>query len=239
MNMGVSPYVEKSKSWLIKSILSNYFKAALINKEIYKNYCSGDDVTFSRLKELSELLYRSKEDLHLIYKRLKDPRKKIFEDVAKCQPTDAEQEFIYNIGLLFHKATIARELQYMLEYYESDADLDYLEIKKSMDDYVERLKHLFQKGASLLPAFLSNFQDDVVILSYFYENQQAVEEAIGDCLDRLLANMDGIVSDSPQVDVAAYFLESGWPERANIILSQALEINPNNERAKKMVAAFI
>lgn len=238
MGAGSCSYFEKSKSWLIKSILSNYFKAVLINKEIYQNYHSGADVTFSRLKELTELLYRSKEDLHLIYKRLTDPRNKIFEDVAKCQPSDAEQDFIYNIGLLFHKATVARELQYMLEYYESEADLDYMEIKNSLDDYVERLKRLFEKGISLLPSFLSNFQNDVVILSYFYENQQAVEEAIGDRLDRLFINVDGIASDDHQVDVAAYFWESGWPERAKNILSQALEVNPSNERARKMLIDF-
>lgn len=236
MTVDVCPYVQRSKSWLIKSVLTHYIKAAQLNREIFEKDRTGQDVTFARLKELSELLYRAKEDLHLIYKRLQDPRRKLFENVAKCQPNEGEQNFIHNIGLLFHKATVARELQYMLEYYESAGDLDYREIKRSLHEYIEKLMNLFEKGTKLLVDFLMNFRQDVVIISYFYENQQEIERAIGLALEGILKDFDGFFSENTQVQVADYFLASGWSDRAKKVLLCTLELYPNSVKAAKLLS---
>ena len=236
MTVDVCPYVMRSKSWLIKSVLTNYFKAAQLIRDIFENDRMGQDVTFACLKELSELLYRAKEDLHLIYKRLQDPRKKLFEDVAKCQPTEGEQNFIHSVGLLFHKAMVARELQYMLEYYESAGDLDYREIKKSLHEYITKMMNLFEKDTKLLVDFLKNFHRDVVIISYFYENQQEIERAIGVSLEAILGDFDGFLSENTQVQVADYFLASGWSDRAKKILQRTLELYPNSVKAAELLA---
>ena len=136
----VSNFVRKNKSWTIKNVLANYFKAINLNTNIYREYHSGTLVTFDKLKQLGDVLYVSKEELHLVYKRLRNPRKNIFEHADKYTPNDAEMNFINNVGLLFHKAMVARELAYMLEYYETESDDGYYEVKSSFDDYIEHLK---------------------------------------------------------------------------------------------------
>ena len=66
--MGKKPsrYVLKSKSWIIKNVLSNYFKAYNLNADIYREHHSKKGVQFQKLKQLSGILFSAKEDLYLV-----------------------------------------------------------------------------------------------------------------------------------------------------------------------------
>ncbi|MBN1482554.1 hypothetical protein EH223_10955 [candidate division KSB1 bacterium] len=233
----VSEYIQKRKSWTIKNVLSNYFKASNLFANIYREYSSGKDVSFERIRQLSEILFDIKEELHLVYKRLKDPRKNIFEHTAKYTPNDSEMDFIHNVGLLFHKAMVARELSYMIDYYETDADEDYNELKNSYDDYMKRLANLFEKGAALVPPFLRNFSNDVVVLSYFLEHDRYAESVLGLDLSSIFEHLqENAETISPNIKVAHYLLESGWKDRAKKVLYDGLQKNPGDERIRDLLA---
>ena len=230
----ISKYVQTRKSWSIKNVLFNYFAAMNLNAEINQRYNEGLDVSFEYFRDLSDILYNAKEELHLIYKRLHDPRQNRFEEADKYTPNDDEMNFINNVGLLFHKAMVERELKYMLEYYGADEYEDYHELKASLDDYMERISHLFAKGVSLLPRFLRNFQHDVIVLSFFLEHSRETEAMLGFGLDRIFESFNGN-GTSPYVKVARYFIDSGWIERAKKVLSDGLQKDPTNSEIAEVL----
>lgn len=232
----VNSYIRERKSWSIKNVLSNYFKAINLTTDINREYQSGKDVPFERLRQLSEILFDCKEELHLIYKRLVDPRKGIFEDADKYMPNNAEINFIHNVGLLFHKAMVARELKYMLEYYETDIDEEYYDLKHSLDDNIHRLVLLIEKGVSLIPAFLANYSDDVVVLSYLLEHKRYVKSVMGMDVETILSqHKKSVPLQNYYIKVAQYFLKSGWNERAKKVLYEALKKEPKNKAIRELL----
>jgi len=236
MREHVSHYVRDRKSWTIKNILSNYFKAINLNSDITREYQAGRDVPFEKLRQLSEILYSCKEDLYLIYKRLADPRKSEFEHAEKFTPNETEMDFIHNVGLMFHKSMVARELEYMLEYYETDADEDYLNLKSSLDDYIDRLANLFAKGITLIQPLLMNFMDDVVVMSYFLEHERYVRSVLGDEGAVIFEKIEQAhASNELYSKVAQYFIESGWVDRAKKVLYHALQIYPNDNHIRDLL----
>ncbi len=240
MQEHVTLYVRKCKSWTIKSVLANYFKALNLYAEINHQYHAGKDIKFATLKQLSDILFSAKEGLHLIYKRLSDPRKNEFEKTEKYTPTRAEMNFINNVGISFHKAMVARELKYMMEYYETGANEDYFELESSFHSNIARLGDLFSKASHLLEEFLIAFQDDPVILSYFLENERYIEITLGEEISSLLKHLaSNGAAEKSYIKVAKYFIESGWPERAKRILYEALQINPANPEAKTLISAYV
>ncbi len=237
MNKSASPYVRKSKSWVIKNVISNYFKAYNLNADIYREYHSKTDVQFIKLRQLSEILFAAKEDLHLIYKRLIDPRRNIFEKAEKFTPNEDEIRFINNVGVLFHKVLVARELEYMLEFYETENEPDYEDIKTSLDDNIERLKILFERGLDLVKGFLGNFQNDAVVLSFLLENSRYVEAIMGESVPKLFRQLGHNGSNVRiYTIVASYFKDSGWDEKAKKILLDALAVEPQSKELQDMWA---
>lgn len=236
MSEKISTYVKNCKPWFIKNALTQYLNAVNLNADIYQEYHTDGEVKFDKLKELSAILFRAKENLHLVYRRLLDPKNNIFEDAYKYTPNEVEMDFINNIGILFHKAMVTRELVYMLEYYETESDEDYLDVKQSLDTYVERIKTLFDKGINYVLPFIKYFVNNPLILSYFLENEEYVEATLGENIVSFFSELEGENSiDNAYVSVGNYFLQSGWQERAKTILYNALEANPRNSEAQKLL----
>ena len=238
MMENISAYIQARKSWSIKNVLANYFRAINLYANIHREYHAGKDVSFDKLRQLSVILYSIKEELHLIYRRLQDPRKNLFEKANKYTPNQVELSFINNVGLLFHKAMVARELKYMLEYYETEAEEDYLEVKKSLDDYMQRLLALFDKGISIIQPFLRSFQEDVIVLSFFLENSRYVESVLGVELESLLKEFGDGAVHSAYIKVSRYFIDSGWLDRAKKVLYDALKLDPGNEEIRDMLVQY-
>ncbi|RPH97285.1 MAG: hypothetical protein EHM72_13750 [Calditrichaeota bacterium] len=239
MDNHVSPFIKKSKSWIIKSVIGNYFTAFQLFEKIstaYKEEKPEIGSIYLQLKTLTELLYAAKESLHLIYKRRDIRKAEIEQDVQKFDPTPVETQFIHNIGLLFHKATVARELQYMLEFYEVERDEEHVELQDSLDDYMHRLIKLFQNGHVIIREFLKIFENDAVILSYFFENQPEIERIFGENIGAILNHIDDLATRG-YVHVAEYFIESGWRAKAKDLLTKALELLPGNDYIKQLMAA--
>lgn len=225
-----SAFVQRNKSWLAKNIVSNYFKAFNLNADIYREYNSKTDIHFERLRQLSDTLYMVKEDLHLIYKRLVDPRRNKFELAEKYTPNEEEIRFINNVGILFHKAIVARELKYMIEYYETGADPDYDDIQSYLDDHIERLRTLFEKGLLLIKDFIANHSSEAIVLSYLIENSRYVEAVLGESVQELFKKLGHNGSFvKVYLRVADYCRASGWEDKAKKVLLEALTLEPDNK----------
>lgn len=228
MGVKLSPFVAWNKPWLVRKILSDYFKA----KKLFDKM--NHSMEFERIRQLSDILYNIKENLYLIYRRISDPQKRTFERTPKAIPNQHEQDFMNNVGLLFHKTMVARELKYVLDHYAIDSH-DYQETRKSLDIYRQRIDELFRAGKSLARQVLIDNCDCIEVLTYVVEHGRAIEKAIGVKFGSLLEEIKlrQKLTD-PYFQVGEYCLQSGWPDRAKKHLTKSLQLNPQNENAKKL-----
>jgi hypothetical protein len=235
MDEELSPYVKAYKAWTIRTIISAYFRAKNMFENMTREETNGQELSFEKIKKLSDILFGTKENLYLIFKRIIDPEKKLFEKSAKAIPNQTELDFMNNVGLLFHKAMVARELKYVLDHYLHNSK-DYRDTKSSLDSYWERMRELFASGKKLAKTVLEENSNNMEVLSYIVENDRYVEEAIGENINFLLESIEGKnKTDNAYLRVGEYCLESGWTERARKSLGEALRINPNNYKAKKLL----
>jgi len=236
MTTFISPFVETNKPWIIRKVIADYFHARNIFSKLSQDYHSGKELPFEKMKQFSELLYTAKEDLHLVFKRLIDPQHGEFEKAAKYTPNTDEIEFMNNVGLLFHKATVAREIKYMLEFYKTDTE-DYAQLKVLLDNYVEKMRVLFSEGIRQIKLLLRDYKNNLVVMLYLVENEKYVTTATEQSLAGLLKEIEGNNEiDKKLIQIGKYCIQSGWPERAYTIFSKAIEYNPNNSEAKKYMA---
>lgn len=235
MNEKISPFVQANKPWIIRKSLADYLRAKNMFSNMDRLAASDQLMTFEDLKKLSDTLFTIKENFHLIFKRLVDPQKNRFEVADKYTPTQDELAFINNVGLLFHKAMAAREVKYVMEIYSVQHE-DYAQSKDSLEIYCKKMRILFFDGTDIIKRLLVEYTDNIIVLSYLLENSRYVREALGENVKSILKR---ILID-PKIErayirVAEFLIESGWAERARRMLGEAVKINPNNEKAKKLL----
>ncbi|MDZ7723325.1 MAG: hypothetical protein U5R06_11110 [candidate division KSB1 bacterium] len=240
MKKETSPYVERNRSWIIKNVLSAYLRAANLFEEIYQSFEGSDyqNITFDHLKQLSDILFDAKEQLRLIYKRSSFMKGKP-RQFGRYNPDSVEFKVINNIGVLFHKATIARELKYMVEFYQTDSE-DYHQIKTSLADYIEKIHFFFNAGKEAMLPFLKKFKDDVIVLSYLLENEHYVKATLEIDIEQLLkffGSKQGV--ENYYLKVIDFFLESGWMPRAKKMIKAAYDLNPESEKTGQLFNQYM
>ena len=239
MNEYTSPFVLKNQSWIIKNVLAHFLRAANLFAEIHKSFQSSheSDVSFDKLKQLSEVLYTAKEQLRLIYRRTVyyDGEE---HDSGRYEPNSVEFSFINNIGVLFHKTTVARELKYMAEFYQTDSE-DYHQLRSNLVDYVKKLDLFFERGKECALPFMKGFSRDSVILAFLLENEHYFKSTLGKNIPEILNYFEpdqGI--EDFYIIVIDFFLESGWPERAKKMIKHAKSINPQNVKVGEYIKKY-
>ncbi len=233
MSDKVSPFIAANKSWLLRKVIADFLYAKNLFSKLFLDYSAGGEVSFEKMKKFSELLFTAKEDLHLLFKRIGDPYQEGVEKSFKYTPNDDEIDFMNNVGLLFHKATVARELKYMLEYYKTDSD-DYKQIKVLLDYYVNNMEGLFKVGIEKAKCVLKDSDKNLAVLLYLFENERYVTNAFDKSLKQLLEEILGKEDMDNRInEVGVLCLDSGWPERAFKIFNRAIELNPENNQAKQ------
>ncbi|RMF66357.1 MAG: hypothetical protein D6743_06540, partial [Calditrichaeota bacterium] len=155
---GVKPYLVRIKDWKIKNMVMLYLEARGRFKEFNRMLRKGNFPSFERLREISEMLFEIKEDHHLLFKRLLDPQKHRFEKADKFTPNHLEIEFMNNIGLLFHKVTVARELKYVMEHYVEQSET-FQRTKENLKVNIARIDELFDEGIEILTALISEYRN--------------------------------------------------------------------------------
>lgn len=230
----ISYYIAMIKDRKIRDIIAGYLEAYVSFKNYNQLFHKGIIMSFSNLRKVHDMLWDMKENFHLIYKRVLNPKKKIFENSNKFTPTDDEIKFMNNIGLLFHKVMVARELKYVLDYYEEDSE-SYQETRASLERNLDRINLLFDQGLELLLQILGNYQNNIQLITYLLEHRDRCEGVFNRKIEELLQTLSrGRNIEDVYMDVIHYYQNSGWNDRALTVLRHLLRINPNHEKALMM-----
>lgn len=234
----ISPYIAGIKDRKIRQIIGRYLDAYSFFKEYNKSFHEGIIMSFSNLRKVHDILWDIKESFHVIYKRVLNPRKKIFEPANKFTPSESEIKFMNNVGLLFHKVMVARELKYVLDYYEEDSN-GYQETKASLERNLDRISLLFDQGLDSLIQILENYQNNIQLITYFIEGKEKCESLFNKKIEDLLKILSrGREIEDIYMDAVHYYQNSGWTEKAEDILRKLLKINPSHEKAALMLQAI-
>ena len=234
----VSPYIASIRDRKIRNIVSRYLEAYTMFIEYNQSFHEGVILSFTDLRKLNDVLFHAKEDFHLIYKRVLNPRKKIFEQANKYTPEESEINFMNNVGLLFHKVLVAREVKYVLDYYEEDSN-SYQETIASLERNLDRIKLLFDQGLELLVHMLDNYQNNLQLITYFLENKETCTKILNKNATEILKVLArGRSIEDIYMDAIHYYQNSGWMDKTETLLKELLRINPKNEKATVMLQAI-
>lgn len=227
----VSPYIGNIRNWKIREIISGYFEALIHYKEFYRPFGKIDKMPFSTLRKICDILYDAKENFHLIFKRVMNPKKKIFEQASKFVPSELEISFMNNIGILFHRVMIARELKYMMDYYEEETE-NYEEAKGSLVTNLKKIDILFDQGIEIILQLLEDYHDNILLLTYFMENIELLKSVANIKPEKIISTF---ISDKKIEDIyiaaGKYYLESGWQDKSRTLLKEFIRNIPDKKEA--------
>lgn len=233
MGEKVSSYVEKIKDWKMRDIIENYINAMGAYRVVRNEFQNGNMISFKSLRKMSDYLWNAKEGNYLIFRRMTVPKERIFEDVPKVTPNDDEIDFMNNVGLLFHKVLVARELKYVLEHYEEDSET-YQETKAELKKMLKRIKRLFKNGIEILFRVLENQKGNIPLLTYLLENQEKINQILDIDLISVLKRLTGKQAvEQAYFQVGKFYIDSGWPLQAKPMFEKVLTLNPNHTDAQQ------
>ena len=230
----IRPFLAINKQWMIKKILVTYFRAKNTFANLDREAHTGHDVAFERILKLSEVLFEVKEDTHLLFQRITPGQGVLQYENEKITPNDLEVELINNVGLLFHKAMVAREQAYILEHY-ADESGDSTLTRANLATYLDKMRLLFRTGMKIIKDLLQDYCDNEVLLYYMITNEHYIRFVFGEELESLLQRMHGKEIDRAYVVAGSFCLNSGWEEGGKKCLQEALRINPVNRQAQSLL----
>ena len=231
----VKPYIARIRSCKIRNVVRLYLEARELFRQYRKLLRKGNYLSFEKMREISDILYEVKEDLHLIYKRLLDPRKKKFEAARKYVPDEVELALMNNVGLLFHKIFVARELKYVLEHYVEESETFKVN-QENLQTHLQRINLLFDEGLEILKEFISRNTDDFLLLTLLLEDPDATRKQFGQNAVRLVEQFGGGKGlDEIYFSVAQYYLKCGRHEQARRMLKNAVRNNSDHRAAAALL----
>lgn len=235
----ISPYIQNVKNWKIREMAVRFLEAKATFETHNKPLDSGEIIAFGILRKICDMLYEIKEDHHLIFKKIINPKKRTFEDANKFTPNEGEINFGNNVGLLFHKILVARELKYMLDYYEEDST-GYLDTKTSLDRNLDRIQALFTRGIEILQTMLRSHTNNIYLITYFVENQEFCTNQFKlepESLLRMITDQEYGLEEA-YLAAAKYYRKSGWHDKAKAICEKNLQLHPQNIETKKLLESL-
>ncbi|MFQ5705879.1 MAG: hypothetical protein ACE5HO_00395 [bacterium] len=232
----VKPYILKIKNWKIRNMIMLYLDAREKFLAYRKMIRSGAFLSFERIEEICDILFEIKEDHHLLFKRLVDPKKKKFEKDHKIMPGEVETEFMNNVGLLFHKMMVAKEFKYLMERYLEDSDT----FKKSSGELqyqLMKIDKLFDDGIEILKTMIAKYNDNILLLTLLLEDPTRTRKHFGQNVAEILEQfVGGQGLDEVYYSVGKFYVESGWKEKAKSMLKEALRRNPQHQPARQQLS---
>ncbi|OQX83280.1 hypothetical protein B6D60_10715, partial [candidate division KSB1 bacterium 4484_87] len=196
----------------------------------------GKFPTFSTLRKICDLLYDTKENFHLLFKRVLNPKKKIFEQSDKLTPDEMELMLMNNIGILFHRVMVARELRYIIDHYSVNTD-EYKEAKVSLDTNLYKLDLMFQRGMEIILEILHKYRSNMLLQIYFLEHRTMLRKLFKKNYPKIT---DILTQDSSLTDIyvecARYYMRNGWYKQAKAILKSISRNAPQNKEFINLLA---
>ncbi len=234
----VKPYLQRIKDWKIRNMVMLYLEAREQFLACRKELRKGLSISFNKMLEICDILYEVKEDHHLIFKKLQDPKRNKFEPAQKFMPCKWETEFMNNIGLLFHKVMVARELKYQLENYVEQDDA-YQRNRDNLNYHLKKIDELFNEGVEILKHLIARHRDNILLLTLLLEDPERTRRHFGqDAWDLIAHFADGRGLEELYYAVGKYYAENGWRDKAIRMLEKALKLNPKHPGARKVLSGL-
>ncbi|MDQ7054216.1 MAG: hypothetical protein Q9P14_15510 [candidate division KSB1 bacterium] len=231
----ISDYLLNIRDWKICHMVSRYIEALAQFREHYKKANPLSEFPFRELEKICNILYNLKEEHHLVFKRVIGPEKIRQEDQHKIMPDESEAKFIGNVGMLFHKILVARELKYIHLHYDPLSDVG-SSAKDELIHYLHQLNDLFQAGSQVMLEFIEAHSRNVLLLSYLYTNSKMIKASIGLSGIDILKRITGQNNLEPiYFVISRYYFESGWYDRSQKLLKQVIRKNPKHREARALL----
>lgn len=232
----VKPFLMRIRNWKIRNMVMLYLNA----RDKFKNYRrmirSGVFISFERMIEVCDILFEIKEVHHLLFKRLIDPQKMKFEKTNKFTPDEVEMQFMNNIGLLFHKVMVARELKYLMEHYFEESEA-FKRNQEELQSHLRKIDALFDDGIEILKSLIGKYKDNILLLTLLLEDPSKTKKHFGQNLVEIIAQfVDGKGLDEVYYSVGKFYAQNGWKDKALEMLNEALKRNPNHKNAQQSLS---
>ncbi len=229
----VKPYLVRIKDWKIRNMVMLYLDARDKFKNYHKLLRVDKNLSFERMREICDVLFEVKEDHHLLYKRLLDPKKNKFEAERKFMPDEVELRFMNNVGLLFHKMLVARELKYLLEHYV-EQNQTYTKNKESLHKQLGIINALFDDGIVILKDLISQNSANMLLLTLLLDDPEMTKRNFGKRAIPLIEQFGNGLADI-YYTVGRYYLERGWRDQAKRMLKNAVRKDGKHRRARVLL----
>ncbi|MDZ7343281.1 MAG: tetratricopeptide repeat protein [candidate division KSB1 bacterium] len=228
-------YLVSIKHWKMRNMIEGYLRARQLFKTEQQRAGTNRLFSLPALREICDLLYHVKTDHQLIFRR-DDEEKRYQNRNHKLTPGEAETVFIDNVGLLFHKVLVARELRYLLEHYAKD-NVMWEGHFATLRENLEKINALFDDGVCHLVALIRAHADNVLLLTFLLENSDWVCKSLGIKSKQLFHELLHAKNEEhAYMQAADYYVESGWHDKAKAALQKVLKKNPHHEQARKLLA---
>lgn len=230
-------YLSSIKDWKIRNMVAGYIEARLLFKSFRLDGLKPKRlIPFEELRRICDILYEVKENHHLLFRRPEETNGNRVS--SKFEPNAAERDFLNNVGLLFHKVLVARELRYVIERYPSD-DAAQQTSYDSLKENLEKIDRLFDEGVACTINLIHAYGENALLITYLIENNFRVDKSLQvRCEDLLIKMTDKPTPEKAYMMAARYYIESGWYEKAGDLLKRTVKQNPANIEAKQLLDRY-
>ena len=230
-----NPYLVRIKDWKIRNMVMLYLDAREKFLTYRRMLKKGIFISFEKMREICDILYEIKEDHHLIFKRLVDPQKNRFERAPKFTPSKVETEFMNNIGLLFHKVMVTRELKYLMEHYIEESEA-FQKSEENLQYHLSKINALFGEGIEILKNLVVLHKDNILLVTLLLEDPARTKKHFGqDAYEMLEKFANGKGLEEVYFSVGSYYARNGWSDNARKMLEEALRRNPKHLSALELL----
>lgn len=227
----VKPYLARIKDWKVKNMVRNYLLARRDFKSYQQSSAKGMSLAFAAMKEIGDRLYEVKEDHHLLYKRVVDPNKNKFEDARKFTPNKIEIDFMNNVGLIFHKILVARELKYVMEHYVEESET-FLRNQESLHSNLQKIDLLFDEGLEIVKSFILSQPDNILLLTLLLDDTEKTSRHFGKNTAEIIRQFgNGRSLGDLYYRVGKYYLYCGRREHAKRMFKSAVKVDAQHRKA--------
>jgi hypothetical protein len=232
-NNYVSEYLLGIKDWMIRKMVAGYIDVCEKFRSTYMKANPRTTFPFKDLDEICDMLFVVKEDHHIIFKRVVGRPERIKEeDKHKIDPAQPEINFIANVGRLFHKTLVARELKYLYKHYDPLKNGDSGGASE-LEAKLYEINELFTEGIEVAIEFMQLHSSNVLLLALIIENSNKLRNSFGIDGIELLKMVTG--QNNPEATyflTGKYYMEGGWYPRAEKIFKKILKQNPKHSAAR-------
>jgi len=227
----VKPYLVRIKDWKVKNMVQNYLEARTLFKRCQRKLRKGNSISFAEMKDIGDILYEVKEDHHLLYTRAPDSSRRKYNHVQKFKPSRTEIDFMNNVGLLFHKILVVRELKYVMEHYVEESDT-FQRNEDSLRQNLTKIDELFDEGIDVLKSFILDHADNILLLTLLLDDPEHTKKHFGQSTAQIVeqfGNGGGLAEI--YYHAGKYYVTCGRPDSAKRMFKSALRKNPQHKKS--------